>query len=232
MSTMEESATDRSVPPPAHGEEEHLSLALANSAVTLPGGLTADLLGDPNQANRWLTERGLAPVDSGMQEMCAGLLRTLRENVRSLFSARCAGLPAHSAAVAAVNDAMTRVPTVPLLRWDAEKGPYRTPPHPTTAIVEHALATLAADAADLLTSPEADRLTACGSPPCNRYLLRRGRRHWCSTRCGDRVRAARAYARRNSRGDDSEARPDHPGGQGPGRDRDEGGAGRDGRSAG
>ncbi|PNG16566.1 CGNR zinc finger domain-containing protein, partial [Streptomyces cahuitamycinicus] len=50
--------------------------------------------------------------------------------------------------------------------------------------------------ADLLTSPAAERLTACGSPPCNRYLLRHGRRHWCSTRCGDRARAARAYARR------------------------------------
>ncbi|HEX6361637.1 MAG TPA: hypothetical protein VFZ93_01675, partial [Albitalea sp.] len=31
-------------------------------------------------------------------------------------------------------------------------------------------ATLAADAADLLTSPAAERLIACGSPPCNRYL--------------------------------------------------------------
>nr|WP_234354530.1 CGNR zinc finger domain-containing protein [Streptomyces sp. NRRL WC-3618] len=26
--------------------------------------------------------------------------------------------------------------------------------------------------------------------------MRTGRRHWCSTRCGDRARAARAYARR------------------------------------
>ncbi|WP_344969397.1 CGNR zinc finger domain-containing protein [Streptosporangium fragile] len=39
-------------------------------------------------------------------------------------------------------------------------------------------------------------MTACGSPPCNRYLLRHGR-HWCSVRCGDRARAARAYARRS-----------------------------------
>ncbi|MHC5560905.1 CGNR zinc finger domain-containing protein (plasmid) [Kocuria sp. U4B] len=26
-----------------------------------------------------------------------------------------------------------------------------------------------------------------------------GRRQWCSTRCGDRVRAARAYARKQER---------------------------------
>ncbi|WP_245700613.1 CGNR zinc finger domain-containing protein [Geodermatophilus siccatus] len=57
---------------------------------------------------------------------------------------------------------------------------------------------LAAGAADLLTGPDAERLAAFGSPPCNRYLLRtHGRRQWCSVRCGDRARAARAYARRS-----------------------------------
>ncbi len=185
-------------PPPAQGEEEHLSLALANSAIALPGGHTIDLLGTPAQTNRWLTERGLAPVDAGMREMCAAQLRSLREQIRSLFASRAEGLPALPAAITAINDVMTRVPTAPLLRWDDKTGPYRTAPHPTTAIVDHALATLAADAADLLTGPAADRLTACGSTPCNRYLLRHGRRHWCSTRCGDRARAARAYARRTN----------------------------------
>ncbi|PGH47228.1 CGNR zinc finger domain-containing protein, partial [Streptomyces sp. Ru87] len=62
----------------------------------------------------------------------------------------------------------------------------------------HALAVIAADAADLLTGPAAARLTACASPPCNRFLLKHGRRQWCSTRCGDRARAARAYARRTA----------------------------------
>ncbi|MGW5658651.1 CGNR zinc finger domain-containing protein [Streptomyces sp. NPDC003758] len=184
--------------PPAQGEEEHISLALANSAIALPGGLTVDLLGTPAQANHWLTERGLAPVDAGMREMCATQLRSLREQIRSLFASRAAGLPALPAAVTAINDAMTRVPTAPLLQWDDKTGPYRSTTHPTTAIMDHALAALAADAADLLTSPDAERLTACGSTPCTRYLLRHGRRHWCSTRCGDRARAARAYARRSA----------------------------------
>ncbi|WPB94631.1 CGNR zinc finger domain-containing protein [Streptomyces malaysiensis] len=195
---MMEPAIEPPDPPPAQGEEEHLSLALANSAIALPGGHTIDLLGTPAQTNRWLTERGLAPVDAGMREMCAAQLRSLREQIRSLFASRAEGLPALPAAITAINDAMTRVPTAPLLRWDDKTGPYRTAPHPTTAIVDHALATLAADAADLLTGPAADRLTACGSTPCNRYLLRHGRRHWCSTRCGDRARAARAYARRTN----------------------------------
>ncbi len=60
---------------------------------------------------------------------------------------------------------------------------------PTTEIVDHALAAAAWSAADLLTGPDAERLTACGStlqpvsaPPPPR---------WCSTRCGSRARAAR-----------------------------------------
>ncbi|MEU5031458.1 CGNR zinc finger domain-containing protein [Streptomyces milbemycinicus] len=199
---MKESVMEEPALPPAHGEEEHLSLALANSAIAIPGGHTVDLLGTPAQVNHWLTERGLAPVDAGMREMCATQLRSLREQIRSLFAARAAGLPALPAAVTAINDTMTRVPTAPLLQWDEKNGPYRATPHPTTEIVDHALATLAADAADLLTSPAAERLTACGSTPCNRYLLRHGRRHWCSTRCGDRARAARAYARRTQLGAD------------------------------
>lgn len=109
------------------------------------------------------------------------------------------GSPPLPAAVNAINDTLTRVPTAPLLAWDDKSGPYRAMPNPTSELVDHALAALAADAADLLTGPEAERLTACASAPCNRYLLRHGRRHWCSTRCGDRARAARAYARRTGR---------------------------------
>ncbi|MFF7857852.1 ABATE domain-containing protein [Streptomyces sp. NPDC007904] len=201
---MKEPAMEEPALPPAQGEEEHLSLALANSAIAMPGGLTIDLLGTPAQANHWLTERGLAPVDAGMREMCAAQLRSMREQIRSLFASRAAGLPALPAAVTAVNDAMTRVPTAPLLQWDEKNGPYRVTPHPTSEIVDHAMAALAADAADLLTSPDAGRLTACGSTPCNRFLLRHGRRQWCSTRCGDRARAARAYARRTRSGSETD----------------------------
>ncbi|MFC8198982.1 CGNR zinc finger domain-containing protein [Streptomyces sp. NPDC060006] len=196
MRNVNENVTVEPTPPPAPGAELYPALDFANSAVALPGGQFLDFLGTPATANRWLSEHGLAPVDAGMREMCAAQLRSLREQIRALLASRVAGLPALPAALSAVNDALTRVPTAALLQWDEKNGPYRAAPHPTTEIVDHALATLAANAADLLTGPDAERLTACGSPPCNRYLLRHGRRHWCSTRCGDRARAARAYARR------------------------------------
>ncbi|WP_049561892.1 CGNR zinc finger domain-containing protein [Nonomuraea sp. SBT364] len=182
--------------PPAPGADDYLALDFANSAIAVPGGQFVDLLGTPAAANRWLTGRGLAPADAGVREMCATQLRSLREHVRGLLAARVAGLPALPSALSAVNDALSRAPTAALLYWDEKNGPYRAAPCPTNEILDRALAALAANAADLLTGPDADRLTLCGSAPCNRYLLRHGRRHWCSTRCGDRARAARAYARR------------------------------------
>ncbi|MFF3438606.1 CGNR zinc finger domain-containing protein [Streptosporangium sp. NPDC002721] len=193
---MSESPIAGSLPPPAPGAEHYLALDFVNSALALPGGHFVDLLGTPEAANRWLTGHGLAPADAGLREMCTTQLRSMREHLRALFAARVGGLPALPAALSAVNDALTRAPTAALLRWDDRTGPYRAAPHPADEILDHTLAALAANTADLLTGPDAGRLTACGSAPCNRYLLRHGRRHWCSTRCGDRARAARAYARR------------------------------------
>jgi predicted RNA-binding Zn ribbon-like protein len=199
---MSETLTAESVLPPAPGAEDYLAIDFVNSTIALPGGQFIDLLGTPEATNQWLTERGLAPADTGVQEMCVTQLRSLREHLRALFAARVAGLPALPAALSAVNDALRRAPTADLLYWDETNGPYRTAPCPTNEILDHALATLAANTADLLTGPDADCLIACGSTPCNRYLLRHGRRHWCSTRCGDRARAARSYARRTQSKED------------------------------
>ena len=193
---MSDAPTAGSVLPPAPGAEDYLALDFVNSAIALPGGQFIDLLGTPEATNHWLAGHGLAPADAGVQEMCTTQLRSLREHVRALFAARVAWLPALPAALSAVNDALSKVPTAALLHWDEKDGPYRAVPCPTNEILDHALAALAASTADLLTGSDAERLTNCGSTPCNRYLLRHGRRHWCSTRCGDRARAARAYARR------------------------------------
>ena len=196
MRDMSQASTAESVLPPAPGAEQYLALDFVNSAIALPGGQYIDLLGTPATASRWLAHRRLAPADTEVQEMCVTQLRSLREHVRSLFAARVAGLLALPTALSAVNDALSRAPTAALLLWDEKAGPYRAAMCPTNEILEHALASLAANTADFLTDLDAECLIRCDSSPCNRYLLRRGRRHWCSTRCGDRARAARAYARR------------------------------------
>ncbi len=56
---------------------------------------------------------------------------------------------------------------------------------------------LAADAIEFLASgPE---LRACLAPGCVLYFVKdHPRRAWCSTGCGNRVRAARHYARRRT----------------------------------
>ncbi|WP_107055903.1 ABATE domain-containing protein [Streptomyces griseus] len=195
--TVREAVPEAARPEPAPGAERYPALDFANSSLALPGGHFVDLLGTPDAASRWLVERGLAPADAGLREVCAAQLRSLREQIRALIASRVEGRPAPPSALAAVNEALTRAPAASLLHWDPARGLYRAASHPTTQVVDHALAVLAADAADLLTGPDAERLTACGSTPCTRFLLRHGRRHWCSTRCGDRARAARAYARRS-----------------------------------
>lgn len=200
MRSMKETPTGEPAhfaPPPAPGAEQYRALDFANAALALPGGQYLDLLGSPEAATRWLVERDLAPTDTELHEVCAARLRALRDQVRALLASRIGALPAPDGALRAVNDALTCAPTAAVLRWDPTLGLHRVQEHPTDQIVDHALAVLATDAADLLTGPDAERLAACDSDPCQRYLLRtHARRHWCSVRCGDRARAARAYARR------------------------------------
>jgi predicted RNA-binding Zn ribbon-like protein len=180
--------------PPVPGAAQYCSLDFANTAITLPGQFI-DLLATPATANLWLCDHHLAPADAGLQEICAAQLRSLREQIRSLLAAHVGGHPAPGSALHAVNEAMSQAPSAALLHWDTTRGYYRATAHPVTQILERAMAALAADTADMLAGPDASRITACASAPCNRYLLRRGRRHWCSVRCGDRARAARAYTR-------------------------------------
>ncbi|GGV45425.1 hypothetical protein GCM10010261_19670 [Streptomyces pilosus] len=188
--------------PPAPGADRYRSLDFADTAVTLPAGQSYDLLAAPESAMRWLAAHDLTTPDVQLYEVCAQRMRTLRAHIRALFAARVDTTTPPEDSLRAVNEALTAVPTAPLLTWDDARGPHRVQAHPTDQAVNHALATLAADAADLLTGPDAGILTACGSTPCDRFLLRtHGRRHWCSTRCGDRARAARAYARRSGASD-------------------------------
>jgi predicted RNA-binding Zn ribbon-like protein len=197
MKEITTSELAHSAPPPAPGAEQYRALDFANTALALPGGRHLELLGSPEAATQWLVERDLAPTDTKLYEVCAARLRALRDQVRALLASQIGALPAPDGALRAVNDALTCAPTAPLLRWDPAQGLHRVQTHPTDQVVDHALAVLAADTADLLTGPDAERLAACDSVPCQRYLLRtHARRHWCSVRCGDRARAARAYARR------------------------------------
>lgn len=191
------STPDTELPPPAPGATEHRALDLANSVVQIPGGGTVDALATPATATEWLVERHLAPPGAPLQEYCASRLAGLRARTRDLFDSVAAGTAPPEEALEAINAALRLVPATDVLRWEPDRGLVREAVHPVTQVVEHAMSALAADAVDLVTGPEAASLTACTARPCSRFFLRtHARRHWCSTRCGNRVRAARAYARR------------------------------------
>jgi predicted RNA-binding Zn ribbon-like protein len=152
---------------PAPGETAHPALALVNSRRHAPDGSIVDDLDGADPA-----------------------LYELRDAVGELLIARIECRVPARGVIAEINAAAAVAPAVPRLVWDAREGPR----------VEWTLADVraraAADAIALVTGPQADDLRACGAPGCMRLLLRdHPRRQWCSTRCGDRVRARRYYRR-------------------------------------
>jgi predicted RNA-binding Zn ribbon-like protein len=196
---------------PAPGEAERSSLALVNTRFQ-QSGTSVDLLANtPMTAGPWLELHAASTVDAtgtasrigpGVALDSAELaqLIRLRESIRALFAAHAAGTIPHYPHLAAVNAAAAGAPLVPVLSWDAT-GPLMAERRRSRTEAATAMARLAADAMTLLTSPEAAELTACGAHNCTRWFLRtHAARQWCSTRCGDRVRAARHYARHH-RGD-------------------------------
>ncbi|MCI3244304.1 ABATE domain-containing protein [Streptomyces spinosisporus] len=183
---------------PVPGEERYLSLALVNTRFALSHG-TVDLLDDTEAAHLWLVRHELLPDRVALNGRQYGRLLGLREALRALFEAYGAqGRPAADD-LATLNAALAAAPSTPRLAWTAD-GPHRADVPDTANPAAAALSLLAEDATDLLTGGEADQLTACAARGCTRWFLRsHAARRWCTTKCGNRVRAARAYEARKAR---------------------------------
>ncbi|WP_125107693.1 CGNR zinc finger domain-containing protein [Gulosibacter massiliensis] len=183
--------------PPSPGALEHPSIDLVNSVIRLPGDVVVDAIETPADATSWLIERGLAAEGSMLESYCQNRLLGMREDLREAFAAAVDGVRLGEHALDRINAAMKAAPQIPLLGMAPGGGFVRVPEHPVTQVVEQAMSVIAEDAATLLTGDEAPLLARCEAEPCIRFFLRtHARRQWCSTRCGDRVRAARAYARK------------------------------------
>jgi len=179
------------------GDHQRRMVRLVNSVVTLPGDQRVDELESPEDATDWLIELGLVPQQTTLLRYCQNQLTGLRTHLRALFAARVEAKVPPQDALNEINRILTSIPSTPLLRHSETSGFYRQTEHPITQLVEHAMAQIADDAAGLLTGGQSVRIERCAASPCDRYLLvTHARRLWCSTRCGDRVRAARAYARK------------------------------------
>jgi predicted RNA-binding Zn ribbon-like protein len=192
------------------GERDHPSLALVNSRHNSRTG-PVDHLTTPEDLGEWLAWRSLvgregapsgehsasaaSPSAATPTDTDLSAARALRDAVRELLVAAIEGRSPAPAAVATVNDASALAPATDQLLWD-EGGPLRMRSAPGAGEVERALAALAEDAIGLVCGERRGDLIACEAPGCVRLLLKdHPRRHWCSTRCGDRVRAARHYRR-------------------------------------
>ena len=190
------------LPAPAPGEDASSALALVNTRL-LVAGQSADLAGDAVSAAGWLAERGLVPPGATVGDAGAARLRALREAVRALFEAGAEGRAPSPGDVSLLNAALAATPLAPALAWD-EGGPRRGEQSldPAADPVGVALARLAGDALGLLTRSGHPAPAPCRAHGCIRWYLRtHAARQWCSDRCGDRVRAARHYARRQTESD-------------------------------
>jgi predicted RNA-binding Zn ribbon-like protein len=180
----------------APGEWQRPSLALVNTRRNSPTG-PIDELASPGALRAWLRAHGFA-VKRRCRAADVAAFHELRDAVRRLLLARIDGRVPDQAALAVVNRAAAAASTARRLQWTAE-GPVEMRDCLGARDVTLAGALLAADAIELVVGDDHADLRACAAPGCIRLLLRdHPRRQWCSTRCGDRVRASRYYRRHRS----------------------------------
>jgi predicted RNA-binding Zn ribbon-like protein len=181
----------------APGEALSPALALVNTEHAR-GGRPVDDLADPEVLRTWLIDRDLVeqPERLVVRPRDLEVTRQLRAAVRALLLARIEGGRPAPAALAVVNERAAAAPLVASVEWPDADAPRSVVRAMVRSGVPCALATIAADAIDLVCGTRAPALLACPAPGCVRLLVRdHARRQWCSTGCGDRVRASRYYRR-------------------------------------
>jgi len=145
-------------------------------------------------------QRRLGARDAAAAASAVARARALREALYALFSARAAGRSASRADLARVNAALAAA--LGELKVEPRDGGYgwswERPGDPLTA----PLRPIARSAAELLVSPELERVRECHGATCTWLFLDSSRnrsRRWCSMEsCGNRAKARRHYRRRKS----------------------------------
>jgi predicted RNA-binding Zn ribbon-like protein len=182
---------------PGPVRNEPLALELHNTLYAVRGELIDGLETDDG-LSAWLAAiadrvpaRALDADASRHPEFLA-----LRDAVREALHAALEGEPVPAAALEVVNGVAGRAPASPFAVARADGPPRAETRYHTADGTDVALATVAADAIELLTGPDAEHLRACGAPGCVLMFLKdHPRRTWCSAACGNRVRQARHYRR-------------------------------------
>ncbi|KDN17529.1 CGNR zinc finger domain-containing protein [Amycolatopsis rifamycinica] len=167
----------------APGEDRSLALALVNTRRQ-----SADDLGSPGDAAAWLRSRGVGAAVADPAAL--GRLTDLRAAVRELLGALAEDREPSAAAVETINAAARADAAAPALVW--RTGPAREWHSTRPGSIDAAVAALARDAIEVASGELGRLVRPCEAHGCVRYYFREhARRRWCSTTCGDRVRAAR-----------------------------------------
>lgn len=186
--------------PPLLGEP--LPLELANTRFAVRGREHDGFQSAADMAS-WLGrvgERLPAPIDehdlASLSPAHLATARDLRDASRRLLAAAVAGVPLEPSAAETVNRIVREAPAWPELQVDpTPAASSQTSADPVRA----ALTTIAAELVELLGGEQAATLRSCSALGCILYFRKdHPRRTCCSTRCSNRVRAARHYARRTA----------------------------------
>ncbi|MFB7286617.1 CGNR zinc finger domain-containing protein [Actinacidiphila glaucinigra] len=188
--------------------ERYLALELVSTIRHDGDGGVADDLVDPSALTAWVREHVPDYGDFTADGAALADVLALRRAVRALFARAVAPAQPSSAdarrlmpaeeALAHLNAAVSRVPVVPRLVWEAEEAPVArlVPAAEGEDPAARVVAELARAAVGFLTGPERERLRACTAPRCVRYFVKsHGRQEWCKPSCGNRARVARHYRR-------------------------------------
>jgi predicted RNA-binding Zn ribbon-like protein len=151
---------------------------------------------------RWLVEASVLSCAPRVEQSELDEARRLRESIYRMAKLAGTGRP-DGRDLRELNRWAAEPPLVPRLGEDG-----RTVTWVADRPVEAALATIARDAADLLSGPFASRIRECAAPDCALLFVdssRPGQRRWCSMKgCGNRMKTA-AYRRRRSSGSRKES---------------------------
>jgi predicted RNA-binding Zn ribbon-like protein len=155
-----------------------------------------DFLRTARLVDQWfaaIADDTAAPARHAAAEAAAA--RALRDHVHALFAAAAAGDVPEPAAVAGVNRCAAASPPALALDW-ARDGTRRARWTETATGAAAALARIATNAVELLTTPDAGTLARCTGPGCSMLFVRtHARRRFCHSSCGHRDRQARYYRR-------------------------------------
>ncbi|MEV6646444.1 CGNR zinc finger domain-containing protein [Amycolatopsis sp. NPDC051371] len=168
----------------APGEERSPALALVNTRRLGAGGEVDDLA-EPRAAAEWLRLPAASLAADDLSRVT-----DLRAAVRELLAALAEDRAPAAAAVETVNAAARADAAAPQLTWPS--GPHREWHSTSPGSLSEALAALARDAIEVVAGDLGPLVRPCEAHGCVRFFFREhARRRWCSTTCGDRVRAAR-----------------------------------------